>query len=113
MSCEINSKMYRYENRQVSVDIDGYGENFTSRPEIRLCEFVIIKKTPKGKWIETYEGKKFILDNSRKRFACETKELAKASFIARKNRQRRILVHQLENIESAIKLIQELNHGIK
>jgi hypothetical protein len=51
-----------------------------------LKEFEVTKETPKGFWVnDDYGKKKFVLssENSRKRFAYETKEQALANFIAR------------------------------
>lgn len=64
------------------------------------CEvFQILKKTPKGVWIEDWRrvgGKRFVLLSAHKQFACETKEKALESFLARKKRQGAILRGQLE-----------------
>lgn len=101
---------YRY-------DADHFGDG---KVGLRLSEFIEVKKTPKGCWIcpaLTFNGVttpipcyksnadhwKLVLDESRKKYACETKELALESFIRRKQRQIRILKHQLAIAETALR----------
>lgn len=96
---------YRYEE-QVSGEWD---DDFVSlvgqRIEIRLRKYPVIKHTPRGVWIiHNYGDRKFILNDSRKRFACETKEKAMESFIARKTRQASILRAQLRSVEKALSI---------
>ena len=80
--------------------------------EIRLREFKVIKQTPKGVWViwkagifsDSYEEKRFILRDARKRYACPTKEEAAVSFRARKKRQICMLKAQLRDAERALAL---------
>ncbi len=79
---------------------------------IRLREFKVIKQTPKGVWViwrsgifsDSYEDKRFILRDARKRYACPTKEEAAESYRARKERQVRMLKAQLRDAERALAL---------
>jgi hypothetical protein len=71
--------------------------------------YPITKVTPKGKWIDIYGGRKFILNDSRKRYACETLELAVKSFKARKHRQISILAAQLSRVENELSRIESPN----
>jgi hypothetical protein len=77
---------------------------------IHLSEYRIIKRTPKGAWIELFpsfgEERKFVLLTARKKFACETKEEALESFLARKTRQIRILEAQLTKARACLELIK-------
>lgn len=54
----------------------------------------VLRYTPKGVWVDTWGGKKFILASARKRYACPTKDEALESFRARKRRQVALLAAQ-------------------
>lgn len=70
--------------------------------------YPVTKHTPCGCWIDLgYREKRFILNDSRKRFAYPTKEEAKASFLARKKRQLGILRAQITAVEGALKALSE------
>ena len=72
--------------------------------DMYLHTYNVIKLTPKGKWIEysNKKGRKFVLNNTRKGFARETKEGALNSFIARKEKQIMIMTMQLTDIKNAL-----------
>ena len=93
---------YRFVDYGVSVGSEEYG--FSSRREVFLREFRVIKETPKGAWIEvSFAGdKRFVRLDARKQYACPTVELARQSFIARKKRQIKILTTQLGNAKLAL-----------
>ncbi len=83
--------MYRCYDSRTNLGVDVY-----------LAKYKIIKETPKGKWVGHSEySKRFVLNNSRKRYAWETKEKAIESFISRKKRQIEILRMQLSDAEMA------------
>jgi hypothetical protein len=96
---------YRYEDHGVACGSEEYG--FSSRREVFLREFRVIKETPKGAWIETMfcGAKRFVRLDARKQYACPTVELARQSFVARKKRQIKILTTQLENAKHALAVI--------
>lgn len=98
---------YRFEDYGVSVGSEEFG--FSSRRELSLREFQVIKETPKGAWIQmTFCGdKRFVRLDARKQYACPTIELARQSFIARKKRQIKILTKQLRNAEEALGFAEE------
>ena len=75
-----------------------------SRVEVVYDRYKIIKRTAKGAWIDNYGERKFVLLTARKKFACETIELAQQSFIARKTRQIEILAAKIDRAEQAIEL---------
>ena len=56
---------------------------------VLLETHTVVKRTPKGYVLQEHQWakKRFVLDYGRKRFAYPTKEEAKASFLARKERQ--------------------------
>jgi hypothetical protein len=69
-----------------------------------LYWFKIIKRTPRGAWIQVnHNDKKFILLNARRKWAHETKADALESFRHRKLHQIAILKHQLFVAKEALK----------
>jgi len=99
---------YRYEETRLSLGMDEYDNMIPGyNLSIDLCEYVVVRHTPKGVWINiggsldhTYE--KFILHKARKKFAHPTKEVALKSFRARKRAQTRILEGKLKQAEVAL-----------
>jgi hypothetical protein len=83
-----------------------YGEA-NVRVAIRVLQFPVISKTPKGVWIQRWPRalpnfRRFILTSARKRFACPTLEEARESYLARKWRQASILHNRyLKAVEAA------------
>ena len=69
---------------------------------VYLHEYPIIKTTVKGFWIDMFGRKRFVLSDSRKKFACLTKEDALESFKRRKERQIRLLESQLSHAKTAL-----------
>lgn len=71
----------------------------------------IVSRTPCGVWIELPHyyppRRKFVLTDARKRYAHETLEGAKTAFLARKARQLGILSARIDNIQDAVKAMQE------
>jgi len=90
----MTDKLYRYEN----LYADG-----TTRVELR--EFNVVKRTAKGYWIQlwvfSFDDKKWVSDNARKRFAYPTKKEALFNFVKRKDAQIRILKSRLKLAELA------------
>ncbi len=98
---------YRYEDRLVHSGFyydDGYTAEYglgTARVEVVLRTFFVVKRTPKGVWLDVFkrneddahniDGARFVLLKSHKRYACATIEEARESFIARKRKQ--IVIH--------------------
>jgi hypothetical protein len=67
---------------------------------LHLSAYKVIRETPKGKWISMWFGKdRFVRNNGRKRFAHETREAARASYLYRKHYQIRILKERLQYSE--------------
>ncbi len=97
---------YRFEDYRVSGGINEFGEpDGPSYTEIRMREFQVTKYTPKGVWLHGAGwdgGKKFVLRDARKRYACPTIEEAGESFLARKKRQLSILISQSQSVREAI-----------
>lgn len=95
--------MYRYEDMLESYN------HLSPKIRVILLKYFVKRHTPKGKWIDMGFGdEKFVLNDSKKRFAHETKEDAIQSFIKRKERQKRILSSQLEHAIDALEIAQKL-----
>jgi hypothetical protein len=90
-SSHTSNTWYRYEDTRTTNGIHVY-----------LREFNVVRYTPQGAWIEQYGHGRFVLRNSRKRYACPSKEEALESFRARKKRQIKILTSQLERAKLAL-----------
>lgn len=99
---------YRFEDVHYSLGVDQWDDplpGYTLRVVLRT--YKIIKHTPKGIRIDIYGGTKFINLDSRKKWACLTKEEALESYIFRKKRQARILSAQLESTQKALEITLE------
>jgi hypothetical protein len=75
---------------------------------IVLEHYEIKRKTPKGCWIDDFGVERFILDGARKKWAYPTEELARESFIARKEWQIHHLQRQLEHAQAALAHVQAM-----
>lgn len=90
--------VYRYKQQRYAPSTDEWDRLCGEGRLVLLCtEFRIIKRTPKGVWIDDYVRKRFINLEARRKFACANKADALASFIARKNRHIAILNAQLND----------------
>ena len=96
--------MYRYETGHFIEPLfpDEDGE------PIPPSEYTVLRHTPQGKWVGIgARGERFVLNNSKKRFAHETKEAALESFIYRKKKQLKILRAQIDRVEEALRAAQK------
>jgi hypothetical protein len=101
--------MYRVESQRVSSGYtDESGEYVSSGKgysRLYAYQFPVLKLTKCGKWIRDASGeRRFILNTSNKRYACETLELAVMSFKARRERQISILKARLRAAEQELAL---------
>lgn len=109
---QINSKVFRYEDIAYSLGTNEFDDPIPGyKLRLNLREFNVIKITPKGFWIKLYsfnsfDDKRFILNNSKKKFAHLTKKEALTSYKARKQRQIQILRGKLERAEKALNLVE-------
>lgn len=94
---------YRYEDVLYAPMLDEFeypiGE---SRLAVELRQFKVIKHTKCGVWIDI---DRFVNTERVKQYAHKTKELAKESFIARKQKQARIYEKKAMNARLAINLV--------
>jgi hypothetical protein len=96
--------LYRYQEQSYSIGVDQFDNPLPGyQLKIELYSYRVIRETSKGVWINDYGKDRFVLLTARKKFACRTKEEALESFIARKNRQIKILSLQLEKAKLAKK----------
>lgn len=105
MKMEIqNNVYYRYRDYLVSKGVDPETEaSYGSHVELDCDEYKVLRTTPKGVWIELYDGQeRFVRNDSRKKFAHPTQEEALDSFIARKERQISILAAQRRSAKEAL-----------
>lgn len=77
-------------------------ENTSSPNELYLTAKKVLRRTPKGLWVDDYGVEKFINNSHKKQFAHPTKELAMKAYIARRKRQVEILSAQLTGVEKQL-----------
>ncbi len=97
-------KLYRYDYDELETTI-----------KLTLRTFTVLRETPKGYWVVEFytpslQGwyyeklKKWVSKTSRKRLCYPNKHEAFVSFKCRKQRQLKILTHQVRMVELACKL---------
>lgn len=67
-----------------------------------MYKYRVVRKTLKGVFIDVYGENKFILNDAKKRYAYPTEDLARISFVRRKERQISILTNQLKFVKRAL-----------
>lgn len=103
-------KLYRYEEILYSWGLDQFDEPIPGyNMKVMLSDFPIIRRTPKGAWIDLYNEKKFVLLTAIKQYASESKEIALQQFKARKTKQIEILTAKLKQANEALKLAESVN----
>lgn len=101
--------LYRYEEVKYSRGCDAFDNPYPGYDlKVSLWEHKILRRTPKGVWIDDFSTEKFVLLSARKKFACETKEDALESFKRRKQKQIRILESQLEGARLALRIAENM-----
>jgi hypothetical protein len=68
---------------------------YVSNRTLYFIEVPVVKVTPKGFWLDYYGSRKFVRAEARKRWAYPTKQEALESFIARREKQLKILRSQI------------------
>lgn len=84
--------------------------NYPPHSECFLEDYEVIRETPAGYWIKDWEGKdgkRWVAKTGFKRFAYVSKEDAADSYVARKNRQIRILGARLDAARDRLKFMEE------
>jgi hypothetical protein len=102
--------LYRVEARLEASYIDYESPSWTHIREhsIFVRQFPVIKETPKGKWIKDLSHKRWVGNDTLRRFAHPTVPEAYAAFLARKKKQRRILKNQLNDVECQISQVETI-----
>lgn len=104
---------YRVEDVRFSV-ADEFGDHAYTYVRVQVSEYLVIRHTAKGVWLEDGwhppRGRRFVLRDARKRFACPTREEAFDSFRARKERQAKILRAQLKHVEDALAMVNTVDN---
>jgi hypothetical protein len=103
-------RWYRYEIVRYSNGVDEFDDPLPGHSvAVEVRDFMVLRHTPKGVWIETWAGdKRFVLKDARKRYACPTKEEALDSFIARQRRRVSILEAQAQDSRIGMQIAKEL-----
>lgn len=110
---EYDKHIYRYIGEAHSIGgFDSFGDYKSSGSyyTLELLTIGVEKETPKGYWIKNpldHDIRRFVLKQSRKKFANETKEGALQDFIHRKNTQISILDHSLRRAKEELRLALE------
>lgn len=105
-------KYYRYTERATGSDGASLEDMISGRVGVVIYVhgYDVLKETPKGVWIghaDNPDGwRRFVRNEGRKKYAHPTREEARESFFARKDRQLRILSHQIDVINSAVHKLQ-------
>lgn len=100
--------LYRAEARRYSYTIDADADRYgVTAPELKIYRYPVLRRTPKGAWIDVGSEPRFILLTANKRWACETEEEARESFAARRKRQIAILNAQLRQAHEDLRLVSE------
>lgn len=107
-------KLYRYEDVQYAGSLDEYDNIIPGSGTLRihLREYLVLRETPKGVWINHHGKEKFVLNRSKKRFAHPTKEEALKSFKRRKKSQLLHLEHQLARAKKALFMAENLKEEL-
>ena len=100
-------KHFRYEYRYIT-------DTFFTKAKLILVEFKVVKETTYGYWIQEdndfFNGyKKFVLKQSRKRFAYPTKEEALTSLRIRTQRRISYLNRDLVRSNAVLEQVNNLN----
>jgi hypothetical protein len=99
---------YRYEETRYASSLDEFDNPIgEGRLEVNLLSYPVLKRTPKGAWIDAPQGRKFILTSANRRWACPTTDEAKDSFLARKKAQIRILSARMRDAKQSIEIVEQ------
>lgn len=103
-------RWYRIEGQRTSTGTDEFGDpNPGHNVDLWVKKFRVEKETPKGVWLVGEYGwsRRWVSRTTRKRYAHATLEEAVASFRARKQMQRKILLSQLDDVARWLKLLDQ------
>jgi hypothetical protein len=92
---------HRIEDRHYATMEDEWGRS-SSYQRIEHFMYVVVRRTPKGVWLDLGFHKRFVLLDAKKQWASPTFEAARDHFKARKRRQISILQAQLNDAKAAL-----------
>lgn len=104
---EVGDTWHRFEDYW-TVSCDEWDNPYPAQLHIRHRKMRVVKVTKKGVWIKLYDlfsELRFVLNDSKKRFAHATIEEAKASFIYRKSLHIKLLEARIGRATAAINRI--------
>jgi hypothetical protein len=100
--------LIRCEARRRSITLDAELELYgTSPPSLEFYRFKILKRTPKGAWINSFEGKRFVLLTAAKQYASSTQAEAVNQLRSRKRWRIKILSRQLKDAKEDLALAEQ------
>lgn len=92
------------------MSMDVCGREMPGSLQVYLSTFDILKETPCGWWVQYgFFDRKWVPKKGTRVFAFDSKAKAKESFIARKNRQIRILQARIRRAEQALFMANHYN----
>lgn len=101
---------YRYDDMRWSVTLDAEMEHYGTRLEVIETAYPVVKKTPKGAWLELgvfgETDKRWVGLGTGKRFAHPTRKEALEGYIHRKNRQIKIYEARLRDAQEFREMAQ-------
>jgi hypothetical protein len=97
---------YRVETRP-GDGMTRFGDVLGFSVDLRLFEYPVLSHTPKGVWLDNFGQRKFVLNDSRKRYAYPTQEAALEAFKHRKRRQIGILSARLKDAQDGLTLAEK------
>ena len=100
---ELDVVWYRFDGRRYAAPVDEYGDS-VGRGSLELIQWAypVLRRTPKGVWLNVHGDPRFAYAECRKRFACPTIDEALESFIARKTRQAAIYRSRAQDADDFI-----------
>ncbi|MCP4604518.1 MAG: hypothetical protein GY847_29020 [Proteobacteria bacterium] len=102
--------MYAYKKPKPESILHGINA-YDAFVDVELCEFKVIRHTPKGVFIDYGFKEKFVLNDAIKKFAYSTKRQALANFIRRRKMQVKILRSKLHVAETALSVAKSMEAG--
>lgn len=99
----MTERWYRVTETTYSAGVNEWGDPIPGGPtRTNLESYAVMRHTPTGVWLETFDGPRFVSRNWNKMFATPTVDEAITSYRMRKARQLRILRSQIARTEDAL-----------
>lgn len=108
MYCPEGSNVYEPRKFLPNLTFYRYHDAYYMGDRITLWKFKAIRETPCGYWILDYSRERWVSKDSMRRFAYPTKEEAWVNFVARKNRQLKLLKARMRDVEHTLDIIKKI-----